>query len=202
MLNPAKQERYLDRLQREINRLSGLIESLLRLSRLEQDRVDFEFELFDLNQLVLQYAGDRKPLVMSQELELIVQTGSDLPPIKGDAELLGQVFGIILTNATNYTPPGGTITVVTLTDHSQQQERVGFRISDTGPGIPPEDQSRVFERFFRGKVALSAGKPGTGLGLSIAQKIVERHDGTIDVHSEGIKGKGAAFTVWIPVVES
>jgi signal transduction histidine kinase len=71
-------------------------------------------------------------------------------------------------------------------------------VSDTGPGIPPEERSQLFTRFFRGAVGRKSGAPGTGLGLAIARGIVERHQGQIEVASAGVAGQGATFSVWLP----
>lgn len=77
----------------------------------------------------------------------------------------------------------------------------GLRVSDTGPGIEPDEQSRLFERFFRGKSGRESGVPGTGLGLAIVKEIVDRHSGRIEIESEGVPGKGTAFTVWLPAID-
>jgi signal transduction histidine kinase len=74
-------------------------------------------------------------------------------------------------------------------------------VSDNGPGIPSAEIPRVFERFFRGRVSLETGTPGTGLGLATAKEIVDRHDGRLTVSSEGVKGKGTTFTMWLPAAE-
>ena len=67
------------------------------------------------------------------------------------------------------------------------------------PGISPEEQERLFERFFRGKAARASNTPGTGLGLAIVKEIVDRHQGSVEVHSTGVAGEGATFSVWLPV---
>ena len=108
--------------------------------------------------------------------------------------LLGQAISIILTNALTYTPEGGTVTMNLV----RKPEQVGIIISDSGPGITPEDQEKLFVRFYRGAAGRQSGSPGTGLGLSIAQEIIERHHGTIEVESIGIPGEGTTFTIWLP----
>ncbi len=197
--NPAGRERYMGRLDREINRLDNLIEDLLRLSRLDQGRVDLDIQLVDLNTLAAQYVNDRTPLAESQELSILFKKGSDLPPVQADEGLIGQVMSILLTNAFNYTPAGGTVTISTHLEELDSRRWAGFSVSDTGPGIISDDQSHVFERFYRGQAGLDSGAPGTGLGLAIAQEIVERHHGRIEIQSEGIPGQGSRFTVWLPI---
>jgi signal transduction histidine kinase len=111
------------------------------------------------------------------------------------------VVSILLTNALNYTPAGGHITIRSDRRQQPEQQWVGFQVQDTGLGITPADQNHLFERFFRGKVGQNSGAPGTGLGLAIAKEIMTRHDGCIEVQSSGIPGEGTTFTVWLPVIE-
>ena len=89
---------------------------------------------------------------------------------------------------------------VVATRQRREDDRVwsGISVIDTGPGIPPLEQPHLFERFFRGSAAYESGAPGTGLGLSIACEIIEKHDGKIEVKSDGIPGRGAEFTIWLP----
>jgi PAS domain S-box-containing protein len=198
-IDPDKLDRYLDVLKRETNRLHYIIEDMLRLSRLDQGQIEMKLALVALNPLVRLYVADRVPLAEGKGLSLTFDEQSDLPPVQADEGLLGQVVSGLLTNAMNYTPDGGQIAVSTDLRHLDDKEWITFSVSDTGPGIPLEEQPRLFERFFRGRVSLDTHTPGTGLGLSIAKKIVERHRGRIEFESQGIPGKGATFTVWLPV---
>jgi signal transduction histidine kinase len=116
-----------------------------------------------------------------------------------DVGLLGQVLSILLTNAISYTPSGGHVIVRTHTRQKEDDRWVGFSVSDSGPGISPEEQRQLFVRFFRGGAGRKSGIPGTGLGLAIAQEIINRHGGTIEVESDAIPGHGATFSVWIPI---
>ena len=197
-MDPANQPIYMERLGREIDRLNTLIEDLLRLSRLDQGQVKLDLAPVDLNELAARYVGDRTPLAGNKGLSLSFNGAPGLPPVQADEGLLGQVLSVLLTNAINYTPPSGQITVTTHTREANGARWVGFRVRDTGPGIDPRDLPHLFERFFRGMVGRNSGIGGTGLGLSIAQEITARHGGHIEVASEGKPGQGAAFTVWLP----
>lgn len=192
-LNPAKSQEYIKRLGREITRLNTIVESLLQLSRLDQERVEWHFDLIDLNTLVQEYATDRKPLAAIRDIALNCQLAPELPLVWGDRNLLGQVLSILLTNALNYTPPGGHIMLKT--------EKQGlwslFSIADTGRGIHATELKEIIKRFYRGHAGRASGEPGTGLGLAIADEIIRRHQGRIDVQSAG-EGKGATLTVWLP----
>lgn len=198
--NPSRQEELLTRLKRETERLEGIIEDLLRLSRLDQQRSEFQPVLFDLNTLICQYVGDRVALAESRQISLRCQETTNLPAVTADTGLIGQTAGILLTNALNYTPAGGQVIVSTFSRQSQSQQWVGFSVSDTGPGVPLEEQPQLFTRFFRGEAGRKSGAAGTGLGLAIAKTIVEQHQGRIEISSAGIPGKGATFTVLLPIL--
>ncbi|MBN2305019.1 MAG: PAS domain S-box protein, partial [Anaerolineae bacterium] len=197
--NPVKSDVYMDRLARETSRLERIIDDLLYLSRLDQGRVVFKPQLMDLNRLARQYVTDRTPLADSRSLTLILVEASDVLPIQADEGLIGQALSILLTNALNYTPPGGSVTVYTLTREVEGQQWAGIRVSDTGPGIPPDEQPRLFKRFFRGQAGRESNTPGTGLGLALLHDIVQRHHGQVEVFSDGIPGQGTTFTIWLPV---
>lgn len=197
-LRPDRRDAYLAVLQREVERLEGMIEGLLTLSRFDQDRVDIHSQSVDLNSLAEQYVLDRAALAESKGLTLAIDSAQELPCLNVDRTLIGQALSILLTNAINYTPSGGHVTVRTELDGSGDQEWAGLSVSDTGPGIPPEEQARLFSRFFRGSAGRKSSISGTGLGLALAKEIVERFHGRIEVVSEGKPGKGAIFSLWLP----
>lgn len=195
---PGAMETHLGVVQREIQRLEEIVENLLYLSRLDQGRIAIDLEEMDLNTLVTEMGGDRTLLANERNLELNIATVPALPTAWADRRLIGQVLSILLTNALNYTPSGGTVTIHTLNNGTNGQTWTGFCVSDNGPGIPHEEQAQLFDRFYRGSTARNSGRAGTGLGLAIAREIVERHNGQISVTSEGVPGKGCAFTVLLP----
>lgn len=197
-LSPGKFDAYMGTLERETDRLESMIEGLLVLSRLDQDRVTIKSTLLNINDLVKEYVTDRASLVEGKGLELVFEPEPHLPAVLADPDLVGEVLSILVTNAFNYTPAGGRLALTTQTIRSQGQGWAGFRVRDTGPGIPPEEHPQLFTRFFRGEAGRDSEVPGTGLGLAIAKEIVERHHGRIEVESEGVSGKGATFTVWLP----
>ncbi|GAB4475434.1 MAG: hypothetical protein Kow00124_16420 [Anaerolineae bacterium] len=196
-IDPQNSAVYIERLGREINRLNDLIEDLLRLSRLDQGRVALKLQSVDLAELAARHVADREPLATSQSLTLTFEAGADVPPVQADRGLLEQVLSVLLTNAINYTPPGGCVVVRTRAREQMGQRWAGFSVLDSGPGIPPDEQPHLFERFFRGRVGRESGKPGTGLGLAIAAEIVRRHSGHIEI-GPGLDGRGAGLTVWLP----
>jgi two-component system phosphate regulon sensor histidine kinase PhoR len=196
-VRPDKRDSYLSTLHRETERLEHIVEDLLYLSRLDREQVALKLSPIDLNALISAYVTDRSPLADERGLKLTFH-GRRLPDLLADRTLLERVLSILLTNAISYTPAGGRVQVETHTRRSEGQRWVGFSVSDNGLGIPPDEQPRLFERFFRGKASRDTGTPGTGLGLATAREIVERHAGRIEAESEGIPGRGATFTVWLP----
>ena len=197
---PEKQAKHLDVMRRETQRLNRIIEDLLQLSRLDRGRIALNLVALNLNALVSQYVTDRLPLAESLGLSLVFQPHPQLPHPFADEEMMGQVVSALLTNALNYTPDGGQIDVCTQIQSSDEAVWVGFCVRDTGPGIPPEEKGRLFERFFRGRIAQTTGVPGTGLGLALAHEILVRHGGRIEAESSGIAGEGVMFSVWLPLV--
>jgi signal transduction histidine kinase len=119
----------------------------------------------------------------------------DLLPVRGDNARLTQALGELVENAVLFTPAGGRVTIEVKTVEDQGYQWVAICVCDTGPGIPPEEQDLVFDRFFRGSLAESGHVPGTGLGLSIVQEIMQAHGGRVTVESE--VGRGSTFTLWL-----
>jgi PAS domain S-box-containing protein len=193
--HPEQIEKHIEVIKRETVRLTQIIDDLLSLSRLDQRRVIMRPVPVNLNELIEHYVMDRTLLFNDKGLSLDFEPETNLPQMVADRGLLGQVLSIFLTNASNYTPYGGHVVVRT---HSAPQG-MGFSVSDTGPGISPDDQAKLFTRFFRGKAGRQSGAPGTGLGLAIAKEIVEMHGGNIEVVSAGVPEQGTTFTVWLPV---
>jgi signal transduction histidine kinase len=189
----------LDKLERETERLQYIVEELLNVARMVQETTPLNRSPINLSTLVEQYVADRTLLATERRLTLIFEGAAGLPTIKADPVQLERVLSILLANALSYTPPGGRVVVSTHAQEWAGQRWAGFSVVDSGPGILPGEQNQVFHRFFRGKASLDSGVPGTGLGLSIARGIVKRHQGRIEVKSEGVPGKGATFTVWLPV---
>jgi signal transduction histidine kinase len=197
--NPGKVARYMNTLRRETKRLERLVEDLLTMSRLDHAQVDLHLEAIDLNRLVSAHVADRQMFAQKHALSLHVEPAEGLGPVMADREHLEQVLSILLVNALTYTPEGGMVTVRV---HSGPTDNGtnwgGFSVIDSGPGIPPDELPHIFERFFRGRVALEAATSGTGLGLSIAQEIVRRHQGQLKVENCDPPGTGVCFTVLLP----
>jgi PAS domain S-box-containing protein len=196
---PEQLEHHATVLEREVDRLDGLIENLLILSRLDQGRQAIDFTEINLNDVMQEYYEDRTPLADENNLSLVCNLMPNLSLVNASRDLLGQVLSIFLTNAFNYTPSGGVVTITTLETIIDSKSWIGLSVHDTGLGILPDEQQSLFTRFFRGRVGQASTKSGTGLGLAIAKEIIAHHDGRIYVESDGIPGNGATFGVWLPL---
>jgi signal transduction histidine kinase len=192
-------DEHLSVIKRETDRLATIIDALLHLSRLDQGRVPFDPIPVNLNQLAAQYVADRTPLAERRGLSLRFEGALISPVVQADEHLLGQALSILLTNALNYTPGGGQVTISTATRAADERIWGTLAVSDSGPGITPEEQPHLFERFFRGKVGLASGAPGTGLGLALAKEIIELHEGRIHVANAPQPATGATFTIELPI---
>jgi signal transduction histidine kinase/DNA-binding response OmpR family regulator len=189
-------QRYLESLAREIERLQVLIEELLDISRLDLEKTAPQWQPVDLNALLTTLVEDRTRLFTERGLHLHLDTAAELPSIAADPSLLEQVATNLLTNALNYTPPGGDVWLETASIMHEAHPWIIFKVKDTGPGIAPEEQKQLFQRFYRGEAARVSKAPGTGLGLAISQSIVNLHHGQITLESN--VGEGSTFSVWLP----
>jgi signal transduction histidine kinase len=191
-----EQRKFMETIRSNADRLGRLVNDLLDLSRLETGADELDLQPVDLLPLL---EAEREFLVNrsiqeSKALHIEIEAEAPLPLVQADPSRLQQILRGLLDNAFNFTPAGGSVTIRV----RRLEGRVGIEIEDTGTGIAPAEQPRVFERFFRGEQALNLGVPGTGLGLSIIARLVERHGGTIGLESAGIPGRGSRFTVTLP----
>ena len=130
-------------------------------------------------------------------MEVEVVTRENLPEVMIDEQMITQAVSLILTNAMQYSRPGGAIIIKTRIEHAEDQEWALLTIADTGIGIPPEELGRVFERFYRGRASRLLSVPGTGLGLAICKDVVESYHGRIT--AENAPEGGSIFTVCLPI---
>jgi len=169
--------------------MARLVDDLLLLARLDQDR-GLERSPVDLGTLVGDAVEDFRVVTLDRPVTLAVEPGT---MVLGDRLRLRQIVDNLLANVRTHTPPG---TEVRISVAREGGEAV-LRVADTGPGIAPEDQERIFERFWRADPARTRSRGGTGLGLAIVASLVEAHGGSIAIESE--VGKGAAFIVRLPL---
>ena len=186
----------LGNMKGEVKRMTRLVSDLLTLARSDSGSPDLQYEQFDLVPSVEQLVNSTKPLAHSKDIDLHLHTPSELM-MYADQERIKQLFYILLDNAIKYTPNGGEVTLTLSTGLYEKRPSLYITVQDTGIGIPPEEQSRIFDRFYRADKNRSRQLGGTGLGLSIAKWIAEAHYGTIQISST--PGQGSVFTAIIPL---
>ncbi len=192
------QQRFLTTIKQNADRLSELVNDLLDISRIDQGRVELKMEnvlVTDIVQAAVAHVRGRSE-DEGREMAIQVELSEDTLTLWGDYDKVTQILTNLADNAFNYTPPGGTIT---LRAHAEAEgERVVLSVSDTGIGIPPDIQRRIFERFFRGDEwqEMVVDTPGTGLGLAIVKELVNLHGGEVWFESE--VDKGTTFYVSLP----
>ncbi len=208
--DPAVRDRFLATVGTETERLIRLVNDLLTLTRADADRLDLNLAPTDLAALAHDAAERLLPRSRAKGVRVRVQAQDGLPPVPADADRIRQVLLNLLDNAIKFSPDGAQV-VVKLTNlpiyqstgagklvHWELGDRVLVSVHDEGPGIPPEDQPHVFERFYRADPSRARGDgagQGSGLGLAIAKAIVEAHEGEIGVESDGRKGTRVYFVL-------
>jgi signal transduction histidine kinase len=190
MLSAAQRESFLALIGDETNRLAELVGDVLDTSRIEAGTFSYRFEEVDLRRIVDEAV--EAAVLAQQEVPVVASVHVGLPAIRGDRTRLRQVLGNLIENAVKYSPEGGTVSVSAAAGNGA----VRISVRDTGPGIPRDQQARIFEKFGRAEVE-GGSKPGTGLGLFIARSIAETHGGSLEVTS-GVE-PGSTFTLTLPV---
>ena len=193
--DPQNRLRFLEIILEHSRRLARLTDDLLKLSKMDADRLELEIRRLSVSQFVESCIETTQRPAAEKDLRISVNLPQDVPDIAADRRRLAEVLQNLLDNAMQYTPTGGQIMVSAASDDSE----VTFTVSDTGIGIPQSDQPRIFERFYRVDVARSREVGGTGLGLAIAKHLVEVHGGRIWVESE--VGQGSQFYFTVPLFD-
>ncbi|WP_198141230.1 sensor histidine kinase [Verrucomicrobium spinosum] len=174
---------------------SRLIEDLLDVSRMVSGNIRLEVQPVDLAAIIQLSVDMLKPLACSREVLVQTSLSRSLGMAHADPIRLHQIFGNLLTNAIKFTPPGGHIHL----HLDGTPSHFTFKIADNGQGINAAFLPYVFDRFLRGDTGTTRRHDGLGLGLSIVKHLVELHGGSIQAASDGL-GKGATFTVWLPII--
>jgi signal transduction histidine kinase len=182
---------YLEVIRRSTERLHALVEDLLLVAQIEARRVELELAPVDLGELATRAAEAARPSAREKQVDL--QVHADSPPIVlGDAKRLTQVLDNLVSNAVKFTPEGGAVTITVGTNGAGAR----LAVTDTGIGVPKDEQKQVFSRFFRASTATRRAIPGTGLGLAICHALVEQHGGSIEFSSR--EGQGTEVVVTLP----
>ena len=186
-------EERLGTIDAEVQRLSRLVDALLKLSRLENRKIPMNKKRLNLGDLLTDIIGTHEAYVRESGLDLIFEAEENVE-VFGDADMLRQATANLISNAVRYTPKG-SITVRV----KRGETMASISVADTGIGLTPEECKMVFSRFWRGDAGRNRAQGGLGIGLSVVKEIVDRHNGWVRV--EGEKGVGATFTIFIPLYD-
>ncbi|MDE0021893.1 MAG: ATP-binding protein [Candidatus Poribacteria bacterium] len=186
----------LERVERQAIRLSGLISDLLDLSRIESGRIELKLEPLDLAEIGKMRMDEISPQAAEKRIHLSFEAEPGLPLATGDAERIGQAVTNLLGNAVKFTPDDGRVE----TRVGREGGYLWLSVKDTGPGIAPNDQEMIFDKFRQASNLQTRKQGGTGLGLAIARSIIQAHGGEIWV--ESALGKGSEFAFRIPIDEA
>ncbi|MCR5296469.1 MAG: HAMP domain-containing histidine kinase [Clostridiales bacterium] len=194
VIPPEEHPKYLRLVADESTRLSGLVDDLLALSRLERDDVKPDYSVFDINEMLRRAIIRRMEDLDRKNIDVSCDPEVDPCPVRADSDRIEQVVINLLDNAIKFTPEGGKITLSSRVRNGKAE----VTVRDNGAGIAPEDREKVFDRFFTADRAHTSGK-GTGLGLSICQRIMEMHGQTIRLLDTD---EGAAFRFTLEAAET
>lgn len=194
---PAQVERYGEMIQREAGRLKDLVEQVLRFASANAGRVIQEPAPVAIGRVVEDSIEASRAILQSTHCSVETHIAPDLPPVMGDPQALQHAVQNLLANAAKYGAGEAHWIGVTASGvNGSGQPAVEIRVADRGPGIPADEQKRIFDAFYRGRRTSQEQVHGAGLGLNLVKKIVEAHGGTVRVESE--PEKGAEFIVRIP----
>lgn len=190
--DPATTTRFLEIIEKHANRLTLLIDDLLLLARLDSGRLELSLRPLNLRSAAQDALDDAALIARGRGVTLVNAVPAGVVA-SADPEGLRQVLANLIDNAIKYGRAEG---VVTVGGQAAGTTRVELSVADDGPGIPAEERSRVFERFYRADKARSRERGGTGLGLAIVKNVVHAHGG--DVRIESTPGRGATFVITLP----
>lgn len=196
-LSELEKREFLETANRETDRLARLVNDVLDLSRLESNK-RYQFDSVEITQPIEQTLRTHQLNAKDKGIELIQEIEPDLPAVRGNYDLLLQVFTNLVGNGLKFTPAGGKVAIRAYRLQSEPEDRlshVRIEVSDTGIGIDPEDQDAIFDRFFRVENRVHTLE-GTGLGLSIVRNIIEKHQSEVHLISE----VGVGTTFWFDLV--
>jgi signal transduction histidine kinase len=195
------QVKFLSMAERNISRLTNILNDLLNLSRIESGRTQFNFENIELKETVEFVASSLRAQADVKKIQLEVEAPEQLPSVYGDREKIEQILTNLIGNAIKFTLEEGKILITIKppprSEYGGHGDMLSVSVKDTGIGIPKEHLDAVFEKFYQVEGSLHRSVGGTGLGLAITKGLIEAHQGKIWVESE--VGKGSTFTFTLPI---
>ncbi|HXV99285.1 MAG TPA: GAF domain-containing sensor histidine kinase, partial [Anaerolineae bacterium] len=193
-----KQKDFLGVISNNVDRMDRLVKDLLDISRIEAGRIRLQIEDVQMRDVINEVIESSQNQIQSKNLNLKLDVDDDLPELRADYSRMVQIMTNLISNAYKYTPDGGSITVTAKPYNNGTLQGISVTVKDTGYGIAPDDQAKLFTKFFRASDQNIRDEPGTGLGLSITKTMIETHGGELTFESE--LGKGTSFTFTVPLV--
>ena len=200
------QRKFLQRIKANIERMTSLLNDLISVTVIDAGQLEIHPVPVDLGAVIEETIIGARAQLEDKEITLELKLPEELPPAQADADCVRQILANLLNNATKCSPVGSTIEMTaTLSSNDEAANPEGTRflkvsIQDSGGGIAPQDQARVFDRFYRAERALINGLGETGVGLAIVKSLVEAHGGRVWVESD--MGVGSTFSFLLPVAEN
>lgn len=185
-------------IMRQAGQLSRLVDDLLDMTRIEQNRFELKKRFLELNRMIKHVSLDEQPLFNEKEILLETRIISEKIYVEGDPERLTQVIENLLRNALKFTPKGGRVTLIL--DKDSEAKKAIISVTDTGEGISAEQLGEVFKPFVRIGHSYDKNIAGLGIGLFVVKEIINKHGGEIEVLSEGL-GKGAKFIIKLSLID-
>ncbi|MBM4339952.1 MAG: response regulator [Deltaproteobacteria bacterium] len=194
------QTKFLSMADRNITRLTNILNDLLNLSKIESGKIELKFEDVELKTLIEVTVSSLRPQADVKSIKILSEIPEGLSSVNGDKEKIEQILINLIGNGIKFTPEMGSI-YVSAAPYSEERaggfgDKIAISVKDTGVGIPAEHLSSIFDKFFQVEGSLHRSVSGTGLGLAITKGLVEAHQGKLWAESE--VGKGSAFTFTLP----
>ncbi len=190
-----EQPKYLDIVIGECKRMTGMVNDLLDLARIESGQYECKLAPFDINELVIRTLLTFEARINAKRIEVVMDFDSDHTMVEADASQIAQVIRNLVDNAIKFSPEGGKLTV----DIQSDKKQAVISVKDDGEGISAEDIPYIFDRFYKAEKAHTPAGSSSGLGLSIVKRIMEQHGQTITAASP--PGGGAVFTLTLKLME-
>jgi signal transduction histidine kinase/CheY-like chemotaxis protein len=191
--DPVKSAKAREMMQRQVAQMVRLVDDLIDVSRITTGKLAIRKVVFDLRTAIRDAVETARPFIDARGHSLELRLPSQPLPIDGDSTRLAQVFSNLLNNSAKYTEPGGHIELAA----GLHGDEIVVSVKDNGIGLAPESTARIFDMFVQVDRSLERTQAGLGVGLTLSRRLVELHDGRIDVSSAG-KGQGSEFTVRLP----
>jgi PAS domain S-box-containing protein len=190
-------QRTIEMMDRQLTHLVRLVDDLLDVGRISSGKIELRHRKVTLRDILASSAESAHAVIDAHGHELIIESGTEELWVEGDVDRLTQIFSNLLTNAAKYTERGGRIELHV----AREAQWAVVSVADNGIGIPSADLPRIFELFSQVRLHQGHSEGGLGIGLSIVRKLVEMHQGTVSVASEG-SGHGSTFTVRLPLIRT